>query len=213
MFFVWCSGNYHSSSLFSPVLKITTASAGLGQCFQSSGFLGNTPLDLKNHLAKDHRVILSQVIDSESSTECPLRRASASERDIPWSPSEARYEPNSEDLVPKQKTRFRSCATTEQPNSANEGAIKTHGDCTRWRLCWVQVDEHVMPVALYQLEGYCLTSPAPLRAEVPATASVFPVVETAKEIDTGVEQLQQCNTSTVESKVSLTRFVRDATQV
>ena len=94
-------------------------------------------------------------------------------------------------------------ATTEQQSSANEGAIKTHGDCTRWRLCWVQVDEHVMPIALYQLEGYCLTSPAPLRAEVPATASVFPIVETAKEIVTSVEQLQQCYSSTVEPKVSV----------
>ena len=57
--------------------------------------------------------------------------------------------------------------------------------------------------ALYPLEGYCLTSPAPLRAEVPATACVFPIVETAKEILTSVEQLQQCYTSTVEPQVSL----------
>ncbi len=171
-----CSRSCHSSSFCFVVWQVAMVSN-----------VWNA-LGLKRRPAKDYRVTLSQVIDSESATLPPYTEADnttegvpcflcssysgntwfgncrsleefrtiSSERDIPWSTSESRYEPNSEDLVPKQK---KCCAhavvntesaTTEQQSSANAGAIKTNSDGTPWRLCWVQVDEHVMPIALYQ---------------------------------------------------------------
>ena len=64
-----------TQSLFSVVLQITMASACLGKCFLCSGFRGNTQLDLKRHLTKDHRVTLSHVIESESATLPPYSEA------------------------------------------------------------------------------------------------------------------------------------------
>ena len=228
-----------TQSLFSVVLQITMASACLGKCFLCSGFSGNTQLDLKRHLTKDHRVTLSHVIESESATLPPYSEADNITEGVPcflcssysgntwlkmvdhlknvhavprsqvsdtYIGRQAKLEMNEKARTWYKKKQqcvpavaITESAVTQQPSSADEGATKTNCDGTRWRLCWVQTDENFNPTAPYQLEGGCQTSPAPLQAEVPATASGPTTVETAKEIATSVDKQQKCNTLTKRS--------------